>query len=109
VDPGSLRKVIGSAWPNSYEATADGRPLALFRCGPAVLAVGRYCPHKGADLAKRGLPDADRAVLVCLAHAHTYRLVDGACLKDDSCEPLPLFHVASGAADSAVPCPIPEV
>lgn len=93
LDPGSVRRATGGVWQDTFHATADGRPYAIFRCGPHTFAVARYCPHKGADLARRGLPDFGRGIVTCLAHAHAYRLSDGSCTRADSCNVLPVFPV----------------
>ena len=92
-DPGSVRRAPSTAWPDTYEATIRGRPVAVFRCGQDILAVTRYCPHKGADLTRRGLPDIEHSVLICLAHAHTFRMADGRCTRQDGCSLLPMYLV----------------
>lgn len=91
VDPGSVRRAPASPWPETYLATVRGLPVAIFRLGGETLAVGRYCPHKGADFARRGLPDPAFGQLTCLAHAHTFRTADGGCVRADACVPIPVY------------------
>lgn len=93
VDPGSVRQAPAPAWAETYCATIGGLPVAIFRLGGETLAVGRYCPHKGADLARRGLPDPSFGQLTCLAHAHTFRIADGGCVRMDECPQVPVYVV----------------
>ncbi|MEU2039681.1 Rieske (2Fe-2S) protein [Nocardia niwae] len=99
-DPDSVRRAPRAVWPDTFQATANGRHYAIFRSGAKSFAVERFCPHKGADLTRRGLPDFGLGVVTCLAHAHAYRLSDGACTRADSCKVLPVFPV-----DPTMPTP----
>ncbi|MEU2178044.1 Rieske 2Fe-2S domain-containing protein [Nocardia sp. NPDC019219] len=92
-DPDSVRRAPRSVWHDTFQATVNGRQYAIFRSGGKSFAVARFCPHKGADLARRGLPDFGLGVVTCLAHAHAYRLSDGGCTRADTCKVLPVFPV----------------
>jgi nitrite reductase/ring-hydroxylating ferredoxin subunit len=66
----------------------DGREIALFRTGDAVVAVDNACPHEGNPLVEG---DVLGPTLVCAYHGWRFDLETGACLFGD--EPVRRYPV----------------
>ena len=78
-DPSALQAV------EEYETGRDPNDTVALRDGDREVAVSRYCPHAGEDLAESSV--ISNGVLRCLAHNFEFDLASGACINA-RCDPL---------------------
>ena len=78
-DPSALQAV------EEYETGRDPNDTVALRDGDREVAVSRYCPHAGEDLAESSV--ISNGVLRCLAHNFEFDLAIGACINA-RCDPL---------------------
>ncbi len=76
--------------PRGLRVVVDGRAVALFRAGDAVVAFEDACPHAGAPLSEGVCKDGE---VVCSWHGFRFDAKTGACA---------LFPGAPSAATRAV-------
>jgi nitrite reductase/ring-hydroxylating ferredoxin subunit len=75
--------------------TVEGHPIALFKVGTEVRAVGNECPHMGAELSDGYL---DGESIVCPWHGWVFSLKDG-CSPFDEEARVPVYTVTVEGAD----------
>jgi nitrite reductase/ring-hydroxylating ferredoxin subunit len=76
-----------------FEAARDPLETTEISVGGEQLAVSRYCPHAGEDLAETGV--VVNGVLRCLGHNFEFDLADGTCLNA-RCDPIVVKPADSG-------------
>jgi nitrite reductase/ring-hydroxylating ferredoxin subunit len=62
--------------PRGLRVVVDGRAVALFRCGDAIVAFEDACPHAGAPLSEGVCRDGE---VVCSWHGFRFDAATGAC------------------------------
>jgi len=72
-----------------YQVEVAGQPIALFRKGREVFAIGDTCPHMGAPLSDGYV---DGRSVVCPWHGWVFDLKTGASMFDDEAG-FPVYRV----------------
>jgi UDP-MurNAc hydroxylase len=80
-----------------FEAARDPFETIEVEHDGGRVAVSRYCPHAGEDLAETAVVDG--GVLRCLGHNFEFDLTTGACLNA-RCDPVTVTPVADAVADA---------
>jgi nitrite reductase/ring-hydroxylating ferredoxin subunit len=104
----AFREIVDGQDVYSVATVRSFPPVVVFKVADEFVAVGRYCPHKRADLYKYGVPDAASRTIFCLMHGHEYHMEEGACAQADSCEKLVTYRVRLGINGGVVEVYRPE-
>jgi nitrite reductase/ring-hydroxylating ferredoxin subunit len=68
-----------------------GKPIALYRFGEAVHAVGDICPHQKDVKLSEGYLDGD--TIECPMHQSCFNVRTGKVLTPPACDDLPVYPV----------------
>jgi apoptosis-inducing factor 3 len=86
----------------AFAAEFDGEPIALYRLGSEIHAVGDMCTHEFA-LLSQGFVDGD--TIECPLHAAQFDIRTGQCLSGPATEDLRTYEVRVEGDDVFVRAP----
>ena len=85
---------------------AAGHPIALFRLGSEVFALGDRCSHAEASLSEG---EVSGGVVECPRHGATFDLRTGEALSLPATHPVPVYRTEVEGSDVYVyAAPVPE-
>jgi 3-phenylpropionate/trans-cinnamate dioxygenase ferredoxin subunit len=83
-----------------------GHPIALFRLGPEVFALGDRCSHAEASLSEG---QVSGEVVECPRHGATFDLRTGEALSLPATHPVPVYRTeVEGSEVYVYAAPVPE-